>query len=288
MPDEIELGDLSFETNGETPPAPEVEPEPYSSQFFNGQQFVSTVPESDRSIVQKYLSPVMQEWDKGLAEKHQATAQQIKQYEELGELEKLQRASTFYDGWNADPENTVRSILGAIAEYSGSAEAFAEQMYNLTGIRQSPQGEQNVTDLNQGFNMDEEPNPLQAIVEQQAEALQELYDWRDQYTSSQESAQDEAALDNVMNSLHTQFGQFDDGYVLLQIANGVEPAQAVQAFQSLGQTYFGGNSQPAPRTPPKVMGGQGGVPSGQVDPRNLKPQDRRALVQQILDAQQAQ
>ena len=285
MPDEIEVGDLSFEQNGETPPAPEQEPEPYSSQFFNGQEFISTVPEADRPIVQKYLSPVMQQWDGGLNEKFQTSAAKIKQYEELGELEKIQRATSFYDGWNADPENTVRSILGAIAEYSGSAEAFAQQMYALTGIPQSPQGEQQVTNLDQGFNMEEEEDPRDQLFEQLAQNQQELNERMEAWQTEQEDARDNAALDNEMNRLHNQYGQFDDSYVLLQIANGVPSDQAVQAFQSLGQTYFGGNSQPPPRTPPKVMGGQGGIPSGQVDPSKLKPQDRRALVQQFLDAQ---
>lgn len=289
MPDELNADGLSFGTESDASPAPEPEQEqPYSSQFFNGQEFLTKVPDSDRSIVQKYLAPVMQEWDAGLATKFQQHKEQLKQWEGY-DPEEIQRALPFYQGWNTDPEGTMRTIFGAIAEYTGSPEAFAQYMYELTGIRQSDNGAKpmsNEYDFNDGDG--QEPDPRDALIQQQGQQLQELYEQFNQFTQSQEEAADEAALDSVMKDLHNTHGEFDDTFVLTRLAQHGDPNLAIQEWNQTISKYSGGNSQTPRPQPPKVMGGQGGIPSGQVDPSKLNRVDRKNLVAQYLEASQGQ
>lgn len=289
MPVEFETEGISFNNEQNAPSVGESLPEPYSSQFFNGQAFLSSVPEQDRQIVQKYLAPVMQNWDSGLSEKFQKSAEEFKPYKELGELEALQRAHAFYSGWSQDPEGTFKTVLQAIAEFCDeSGMDFGEYMNSITGIGTNGDGEEvSYENYNAegGYDPGEEPDETQALLEQQAEALQEMYQWRENLEQQQQDAEDNYQLDQVLGAMHNQFGQFDDTFILTRLANGDSPDEAIQHWQGLS-SYFGGNSQQPTRTPPTVMGGQGGIPSGQVDPSKMKSSERKALIDQYLAAQQ--
>ncbi len=259
MPDELD--GLSFEP--ESSPVGDSEPEVYSSQFFNGQAFLSSVPEQDRQIVQRYLAPVMQGWDTGLSEKFQ----------------KLLYLSDYF---------AIKRNLQAIVEFCDENNMdFAEYMTSMTGIGTNGNGDGEEMSYTEegGFDPGEEPDETQALLQQQAEALQEMYEWRESLEAQQQDAEDNYALDQVIGAMHNQFGQFDDTFILTRLANGDSPDEAIQHWQGLS-TYFGGNSQQSTRTPPNVMGGQGGIPSGQVDPSKMKSSERKALIDQYLAAQQ--
>jgi hypothetical protein len=80
--------------------------------------------------------------------------------------------------------------------------------------------------------------------------------------------------------MHNAFGDFNDDFIVMELSKHGDVQQAMQAWNSLIGKY---SSQQAPaRQAPKIMGGQGGVPSGQVDTDKLRGADRKQAVANML------
>jgi len=111
--------------------------------------------------------------------------------------------------------------------------------------------------------------------------LEELRAWREQQEEAAATYEEEQQLNSVLTALHQKYGDFDDEGVLVRIAAHGDPHKAVQEWRSTVARYSQNGSQ---RQAPKVMGGQGGVPSEQVDTKSLRGAERKMAVQNALAA----
>jgi hypothetical protein len=100
--------------------------------------------------------------------------------------------------------------------------------------------------------------------------------------SSREEEQEAAQLDSVLDDLRSRHGDFDEEAVLLKMYQGMDPEAAVQSWeQSIQQAI---NRRSSAKPPPMVLGGNGSVPHGGVDPSKLGDKDRRSYIAQQLQA----
>jgi hypothetical protein len=122
-------------------------------------------------------------------------------------------------------------------------------------------------------------DPTQIQLQNMAQEMEELRSWRESQEQEKVSQQEAQQLDGVLTAMHTRYGDFDDNWILVRLAEHGNVAQAVQEWNQMIGKY----SQSAPRQAPKVMGGQGGVPNGQVKTESLRGKDRREIVNQMLE-----
>lgn len=256
----------------------------YSSAFFNGPEFLNKVPEQDRPIVAKYLQPVMQEWDGGLTKKFQTHQEEIKRWKELGEYEELQRAKQIVNHFRTNGEKVFADMFKGWVETYGP-EAIPKLQQLVYGEQQAPE----MTDYQYGNGeFDEEEsgpddvwrNNIEQTVQQQQEMLQRFQEAEQERVAAE-------ALDNVWNQVHTEHPDIPEWFFLQGIAAGVGPQDIINKFGELTQGI--GSQQNSRPNPPVVMGGgQGGIPSGQVDAAKLDKKGRQALAEQWLAAAQQQ
>jgi hypothetical protein len=108
---------------------------------------------------------------------------------------------------------------------------------------------------------------------------------QNQETSQQ--AQEDAELDQLYEGMmqDPEFAQLNangeaEPYVNSLLMAGMEPQQAMEQFK----LFVGHVMKTSARPPaPKVMGSGGMIPGQGVDPRKLSPQDRRALVANMIE-----
>jgi hypothetical protein len=114
--------------------------------------------------------------------------------------------------------------------------------------------------------------------------LDELRSWRDQQEEARTFAEQNEQLDNVLQMMHNQHGDFDDTYVITRIAEHGDVNRAIAEFNEMVGKFSGTNSR-TPRQAPVTLGGQGGVPAQQVDTTKLRGNERKALIAQMLEGQ---
>lgn len=100
---------------------------------------------------------------------------------------------------------------------------------------------------------------------------------------AKQAAAADLALDNELKTLADKHGEFDQGYVLALMNNGMEGDDAVKAFQNLRTGILQGGQSFAPQVIGSSSGGTG-YPSQAIDPTKLDDKGTRSLVQQMLDA----
>jgi len=131
------------------------------------------------------------------------------------------------------------------------------------------------------FDGGEEPDQSQVFQQNVLQELEDMRAWRQEQEEQRNFAEQNAQLDNVLETLHTKHGDFDDTWVVTRIAAHGDPDRAIAEFNAMLGKY---NKNGTPRQAPKTMGGQGGVPSNQVDPSKLRKADRRNAVLSMLQA----
>jgi hypothetical protein len=268
---------------GDSPAPDSSNPEEFSlaNPFLNG------MPQEH----QRLLAPYVKQWDGQVTKKFQDYSNRIKPYEALGPVDELQRYKNFADNFRYDPENLFRRMWEAFEEQYGDdwqTELLRilelQEMSDQGMDQQYQQGQQG-----QGFEQNgQQPvgqpgyqqDPNTAFQQNILKELDELRQWRSQFEQSQTDAHEQAQLDSVLQQMHNQFGNFDDGFILLQLSQHGDVKKAIEAWNAMLGQY---SSQQTPsRQAPKIMGGQGGVPSGQVETEKLRGKDRRSAVENML------
>ncbi len=103
------------------------------------------------------------------------------------------------------------------------------------------------------------------------------------FQSQQEELEQNQMLDSVMDDLHNRHGDFNEQWILVQIANGSSPDEAVESWNDLQQSIVDSRTS---NPPPPLMGGPGGTPLDQVDKTKLRdPNARKAYGAALLQAQ---
>ena len=238
----------------EVPPAlqPTPEPTPQPDDLSSG--FLKNIPEADRPIVEKYVK----DWDSGVTKRFQSIHEDYRPYKELGDLQDLEAGIQILQALRLDPKAFYTQLSDLIKELEGD-----EEVPDPIELVQPPAGNVDTGEIAQ----------LKAALE----------DLTGKWTALEQTQTEKAQiaeLDKYMAGLHTEHGDFNDEYVLLQMANDIDAVEAIKMWNNLIEANV--NSRKT-KTAPIVLPGSGTVPGGQVDPSKLDKKDRLAYVTAVLE-----
>lgn len=219
--------------------------------------FLSNIPEADRQVVEKYVK----DWDAGVTKRFQSIHEQYKPYKELGvDPSELQNAILLYNLANEKPEEMLSVLQEWLEENQvNEVDPIANILQPQPQIPSPDQEDPGIDPFQQKLSAIEQNQQLiaKAILEQQEAARAQA---------------EKAAVDNMLKTLHTKHGEFDDDYVLLQIQRGAKPDEAVAKFNEFAEGLVNSRTK-KPAVP--VLPGGGGTPVGQVDKSALANSNSR-------------
>jgi DNA-binding transcriptional MerR regulator len=234
--------------------------------------FLAKIPAQDREVVGRYVK----DWDAGVTKKFQDYSGRLKPYENLGvPIEELQKYINLARNFQADPENVFRIMWNGLQEQYG--DGFDQELARILQLEAEDMSDDQEFYAGGDY---EEPDPNEIFQQNVSQELEEFREWRQNLEAQQQSAEENAQLDNVLDMMHNRFGDFDDNWVLVRLAEHGNVQQAMQEWKQMLGKY---NQTGAQRQAPKVLGGQGGVPVDQVNAKKLRGQDRRNAVMAALE-----
>lgn len=272
------MDEVSFGNGDSSTPVVETEQNSENGEgdeFSLANPFLNGMPEEHRTL----LAPYVKKWDGQVTKKFQDYSSRLKPYEQLGKPEELQKYYNFAQNFRQDPEGLFKIMFMGLQEQYG--DQFETELLRILELEAEEEAE---AMSDQYYQEDESgnytPDPSEVFQQNVSQELQELREWRQNFEQSQEDAQGQAQLDNVLDQMHNSFGDFNDDFIVMELSKHGDVQQAMQAWNSLIGKY---SSQQTPqRQAPKIMGGQGGVPSGQVDTSKLRDSDRKKAVENML------
>lgn len=228
-----------------------------SNDYSLAGDFLGRVPEEHRSVIEPYVK----QWDAGVTRRFQELHQQYRPYADLGaDPDTLRQAHTVYQRFVEDPRSVyemLHSEFGQQAQgYEGDDESGSEQDFSL-------------------------PPEFQQKLEKQERVLEAVADYILQQRQAETAQQQDSELDEYVNLLKTEFGEFDEDYVLTKMLAGMDGAEAVKSYQNLVQQRINEANQALASAPP-VLGGGGAVPSDNSTVQALSRKDTRSLVEGVL------
>ena len=221
--------------------------------------FLKNVPEEHRSI----LAPYVKQWDAGVQRRFQEIHSQYAPYQELGDPEELMQAAELYQVLQNEPER----LYQALRQAGIGAEEAEEAVYG--------------DDDEAGGGQFSLPPEFQQRIDRMESALTNI---AQQFLSQQQQSQqyqEDEALDSYLNNLRTEFGDFDEEFVLSRMYAGESGEQAVQAWNEKIQEVLNQNGGSQKHLPP-VLGGGGSTPIEGQDVRKLPSKEVRNLITQVL------
>lgn len=227
-------------------------------------QILNQIPEEYHDAV----IPTLQQWDSGVSRRFQRIHDEYAPYKELGEFEPdaIKEAMNVYNALNNDPAATWEAI---------------GRVYGL-----SPQQVSQAASVDEDFDMDDLPGPIRERLARLDEHDRTLGVLSQQIAQQQQAAQqqqEDQALEEYLDDLREEYGDFDEDYVVGLIAAGLDGDEAVERFQDMLEVIANDNGFRPNSNYPQVVSGGGGVPDyGQVDTSSMSNQDTQALVAEIL------
>lgn len=219
------------------------------------QPFLDVLPSSLHPTV----TPVLQEWDKGVQTRFQEIHQQYEPYKAYQELidneigmDAIIPALQLLEQLNNDPKQ-VWEALGQHFQF-GAEQSDPEDLDSETEGFRDPR----IDELEAGFRQ---------LAERELARNQQS-----------EEAQADQELDDLLSQAHETYGDFNERIVLGLMLSGMEIDEAIQEYQANNTSILEAFKRPPA---PNVMS-RGSVPAPNVDTKNLSGKDRRALVAQML------
>lgn len=242
--------------------------------------FLAAVDEADRAIVQKYID----KWDANVTRRMTEQARQFEPYRNLGDVEQLQRAVQLYEYFQQNPQDIYQRLHAAYGQQQQQQFQQGQQF----GLQQNGQGldasqipeefapyfqqfDQRFGQFDQRFNQ---------FQQQTASVLEALANHVLAERRTQAERQQDEELDKYLGLLKTEFGEFDEEYVLTKMQAGMSGDQAVQAWNKLVQERI--NAQRTPPPGPTLNGGGGTPPTGK-NVAELSRDETRQLVASVLE-----
>ena len=237
-----------------------VESQPDTSNTAPWSNYLTDLPDSVKPLVE----PIFRQWDSDTTKRFQDVHSQ---YESLKPYQEIVTA-----GWDY---SDVQQAIQLAATLNDNPQAIYDALVENYGYGQE-QGQEAQQD--DGFD-EEQVDPRFAQLEQMTNQMAEIMVAQQ---NEQTAKREDAELDNLLTSLKTEHGDYDEKFVLARMFAGDSPQEAVAAFQQAIGTYAANRP-----TPPVIMGSGGGLPSQTVNPASMSDRDRKALITQML-AQAAQ
>lgn len=227
------------------------------------QEILNAVP----SEYHDQIVPTLQQWDTGVSRRFQKIHDEYAPYkdlESLGSPEELQKALDVYNALINDPKGTIDTV---------------KRVYGLSLDDDDSEEEDELEDLppvlrNKLSKLDEHERMLasmssEMLARQAAEA----------------EADEDEALEEYLQDLTEEYGEFDEDFVVGLIAAGVDGDEAVERYQELVSRY----SQNTHNAAPKIMSGSGGIPSSEgPNLSKLSNTDTQSLVTELLKMSQSE
>lgn len=264
-----------FGSNGEA----EVSQEP-GEDLGLASPFLSNIPPSDRAVVGRYIK----DWDAQVTKKFQSYAERVKPYEALGAVDEITPYVNFARNFQRDPEAVFRLMWNGLQEQYG--DQFDSELARILQLEMEEAMSDEYDGQEYGDQGQQMPDPNEAFQQNVSEELGNFRQFMEEYQQNQLRAEEEKQLDGVLNAMHQHYGEFDDDWILQRISVHGNVQKAFEEWKGMLSKFNGG--QGTPRQAPKIMGGQGGVPSNNVDPSKLRGKDRRSMVANLLEAAQEQ
>ncbi len=245
--------------------------------------FLKNVPDQDRAIVAKYTK----DWDAGVTRKfqeiHGTYKNQLEPWQKMGyDPETVGRMIQFVDRVNTNPAAAYKALGDLLQENN------PELWQELNNMSESYEGGEQESQEPEFEGLDPDVQQYMESLRSEVASLRQMYegDKQAQAQAQQEQAQFEA-FDELLDTVLQKYGiEGDDArdWVTLQIARDVPPEEAAKKYQS----FITGlqDSQKRIPTAPRIIGGQGGVPSDQVDASKLRGEARRDYIANYLASQQ--
>ena len=226
------------------------------SDFARG--ILNQIPEEDRNVVAKYYK----DWDSNVTKRFQGIHEEYRPYKELGSVDELQEAVRWIGALNEDPVAFIKMVQEAMKE-SGIVYENDDDRSNLPEYEGLPQ----------------------AVVDQ-IRSLQEtvggLSEKLSHFEGTNQEKEEQAAFDRMLADLHTRHGDFDEDWVVLQIARGLDPDEAAKAFPEYIGKYS--SSGPTHKPAPNLFSGASGSVPNQVDMSKMSKDEKRAAAVAALQA----
>lgn len=232
-------------------------------------QFFEAIPEDYRDQVQPAITPVLQEWDRGVQRRFES----YKPYERYVKDE-------------VDPQvlDYGLNLIQSLNSNEGAMEVFGQLGSYLESQGLLGQGEDE-EDAEDEDAIDYEKLPLQ--LRRQIEQMQDSFGTLAEYNLAQEQqrieANEDEALDQELHTLKQKYGEYDEDWVLVKMANGMDSEEAVQSYFSWVDNALKTRNKPNPFKP--LGGGTGDFPSGNgnFDPRKASGRETQDFVTQMLN-----
>lgn len=228
------------------------------SDFAQG--ILKDVPDEHKEILQPYLT----KWDSGVQRRFQDLHNQYKPYTDLGwDTETTQQMSEVYRVLNEEPERLY--------------EALKEQFD--TEAQNGSVGEGQTDPVIQG----QLPPEIMEQLTQHNQVLEALA----QYVLGEQSSKNEAIEDkdfeSYMGLLTKEYGNFDERYVTMAIANGIDGEAAVKQWQETAQEILNQAANATSGLPPATLSSAGGGAVAQAEPQKLGSYDSKDIKQLITN-----
>jgi hypothetical protein len=220
---------------------------------------LSVLPEQFHSVVTPHFS----KWDQSAQQRVEAANNSLKEFESFKPFvehgitnEELEQGLRLMYEINNNPQSVYNALANAYNFNQGAEAAKSEE--------------------------DEEETPNTAVNDPRYDQLNEHLELVSKIVLSdaeaKQAAQQDTALNNELEKLKADFGEYDEDYVLTKMMNGMSGEDAVKAYQKLvtpksfAPTLLGNSS------------GGSGLPSNAIDPTKLSGKETRNLVAEYLAA----
>lgn len=234
------------------------------------QSMIANIPEEHRELVSQYVP----EWDKQVTQEFQKRADQIRGYTDLGELDYVRGAVEFFSGAQQSPHDFYRDLTQYLVD---NLEGFDPMSLINPG-----ESDGTPTELPEFEGVPEE---FVKMVTAQNEQMTNMGETLNQFMAQQEEQTHAQVLDNVLGEMHTEHGDFDDRFMLQELAEHGDPNRAIENWNSHVQSIIDSRTNTPP--PPKILSSTtAGTPLDQVDKTKLNDSDaRKALGVEYLKQQ---
>lgn len=220
---------------------------------------LEVVPQEYQSQVREQLAA----WDAGVSRRFQKIHDEYAPYQDLEDYDPamLKTAADVYSSLINNPKDTWETI---------------GRVYGLSSDQDSEDD-----DDEDGYELPAAVRNKLSKLDEHDRILGQLAQNYQQIQARDTEAQEDAELDEYLEELAEEYGDFDEDYVVGLIAAGIDGEEAVARYQFL-MDQAQGQSQ-GRQYAPNVMSGSGGIPtSGSVNVSALNTQDTQNLVAEIL------
>jgi hypothetical protein len=260
--------------------------EPTGDEYSLAEGFLGRVPQEHRPIVEPYVK----QWDAGVTRRFAELHSQLAPYQELGELEELQAAAGVAQMLQENPYQ----VYGILHQALINGELFDEMGNPIApgspfpgqqgGQQQLAQQQQTIPgQQEQGLNGQDIPAPVAQRLDQITQAVMALGNHLLGQQQSSQVQEEDAALDSWLEQMHTEYGEFDDRWVIGRVLDGEDPEAAITAFNDLITERASSQLNRQNGLPALLgAGGGGGAPADPSNVKNLSRKQTQGLVASVL------